>query len=277
MRIDAHQHFWNYDSARDTWITDEMSVLRKDYGPEDLRLELSANGFDGSIAVQADQSETETLFLLGLAEQFPSIFGVVGWIDLTAPDIEGRLASFHTCEKLVGFRHIVQSEPDDQFMLRAEFRRGISCLSRFGFTYDILIYPKQLPSAVKLAASHPAQTFVLDHMAKPEISSRKLEPWATHIRELSSFPNVFCKVSGLVTEADWNHWQAADFKPYLEVIFESFGTDRLIFGSDWPVCLLAASYGRVRQLIEEFLASRPAAEQEKVLGTNAVRCYGLKN
>lgn len=277
MRIDAHQHFWNYDSARDTWITDEMSVLKKDYLPGDLRPDLSANGFDGSIAVQADQSEQETRFLLGLAEQHPFIAGVVGWVDLTAPDVEERLASFGACEKLRGFRHIVQSEPDDQFMLRAEFRRGISCLSRFGFTYDLLIYPRQLPAAVRLAADHPTQKFVLDHIAKPEIRTRRLEPWATHVRQLASLPNVFCKVSGLVTEADWNNWQPADFKPYLEVVFESFGTDRLMFGSDWPVCLLGGSYAQVRQVIAEFLTNCSTREQDKIFGINAARCYGLKN
>lgn len=277
MRIDAHQHFWNYDPARDTWITDGMSVLRKDYRPEDLHSELRANGFDGSIAVQADQSEAETEFLLCLAERYPFITGVVGWTDLAAPDIEERLAKLRSHEKLRGFRHIVQSEPDDQFMLRAEFRRGIGCLSRFGFTYDILIYARQLPAAVKLVASHPDQKFVLDHIAKPEIKARKAGPWAAHMRELAAHPNVFCKLSGLITEADWEHWKPADLWPYLEVAWESFGADRLMYGSDWPVCLLAGSYTQVYQLVADFLSDRSAEQQEKIFGTNAARFYGLKN
>lgn len=277
MRIDAHQHFWNYDAARDTWITDDMSVLREDYCPEQLHSELRANGFDGSIAVQADQSEAETRFLLGLAERYPFLLGVVGWIDLTAPDIEERLAKLRSHEKLCGFRHIVQSEPDDQFMLRAEFRRGIGCLSRFGFTYDILIYPRQLPAAVKLVASYPRQKFVLDHIAKPEMKIRKMEPWAAHMRELASYPNVFCKLSGLITEVDWGNWKPDDIRPYFEVAWECFGPDRLMFGSDWPVCLLAGDYTRTYGLISEFLAGRSTEQQEKIFGSNAARFYGLKN
>lgn len=277
MRIDAHQHFWNYDAARDTWITDDMSVLRKDYCPEELHPELRANGFDGSIAVQADQSEAETRFLLGLAERYPFLLGVVGWTDLTAPDVEERLAKLRSHEKLCGFRHIVQSEPDDQFMLRAEFRRGIGCLSRFGFTYDILIYPRQLPATVKLVATYPRQKFVLDHIAKPEMKIRKMEPWAARMRELASYPNVFCKLSGLITEVDWGNWKPDDIRPYLEVAWECFGADRLMFGSDWPVCLLAGDYTRTYGLISEFLSDRSAEQQEKIFGRNAARFYGLKN
>lgn len=276
MRIDAHQHFWNYQPVRDAWITEEMSILRRDYGPEDLRADLRANGFDGSIAVQADQSEEETRFLLELAARHPLIVGVVGWIDLAAPDIEERLASFRSFEKLCGFRHIVQSEPDERFMLRAEFRRGIGCLSRFGFSYDILIYARQLPAAIKLAESYPNQRFVLDHIAKPEIKARKLEPWATQIRELAALPNVFCKLSGLATEADWKNWKADDCRPYLEVAWDCFGADRLMFGSDWPVCLLAGGYARAYSLVAEFLASQ-SAEEHGVFGVNAARFYDVKS
>lgn len=277
MRIDAHQHFWIYEPSRHSWISDQMSVLKRDFLPGDLLPELAANGFDGSIAVQADQSEEETRFLLDLAEHQPALFGVVGWIDLTAPDIEERLASFLRFEKLCGFRHIVQSEPDDQFMLRADFRRGIRALSGFDFSYDILVYPRHLPAAIELAASLPDQRFVLDHLAKPGIKTRMFEPWAKHIRELASCPNVFCKLSGMVTEADWTVWKPDDFRTYLDVAFECFGTDRLMFGSDWPVCLLAGTYGQVRQIVAEFVGNRSASEQEKIFGANAARFYSLKN
>ena len=277
MRIDAHQHFWNYEPLRDAWITDEMSILRRNYCPEDLRSEMRASGFEGSIAVQADQSESETRFLLDLATRHPFIVGVVGWVDLAAPNIEERLTNFRSFEKLRGFRHIVQSEPDDQFLLRAEFRRGISCLSRFGFSYDILIYARQLPAAIKLAASHPDQRFVLDHIAKPEIKARKLEPWASQMRELAALPNVFCKLSGLVTEADWKDWKPDDCRPYLEIAWDCFSADRLMFGSDWPVCLLAGSYARSYSLVADFLADRLAEEQDKVFGINAARFYGVKS
>jgi len=277
MRIDAHQHFWNYEAVRDAWITEEMSILRRDYGPEDLRAELRVNGFDGSIAVQADQSEEETRFLLELAARHPFVVGVVGWVDLAAADIEERLANFRSFEKLCGFRHIVQSEPDDNFMLRAEFRRGIGCLSQFGFSYDILIYPRQLPAAIKMVASHPDQKFVLDHIAKPEIKARKLEPWTAQMRELAALPNVFCKLSGLITEADWKNWKADDCRPYLEVAWDCFGADRLMFGSDWPVCLLAGSYARAYSLVAEFMAGRLPEEQGRVFGTNAARFYGIKS
>lgn len=277
MRIDAHQHFWNYQPVRDAWITEEMAILRRDYRPEDLRAELCANGFDGSIAVQASQSEEETRFLLDLAARHPFIVGVVGWVDLAAPDSEERLASFRSFEKLRGFRHIVQSEPDDDFMLRAEFRRGIGCLSRFGFSYDILIYARQLPAAIKLARSYPEQRFVLDHIAKPEIKARKLEPWASRMRELAALPNVFCKLSGLVTEADWKNWNPDDCRLYLEVAWDCFGADRLMFGSDWPVCLLAGGYAQAYRLVAEFLASHSAEEQDRVFGINAARFYGVEN
>jgi L-fuconolactonase len=249
MRVDAHQHFWKFDRARDTWITDEMSVLRRDFLPQDLRPELAANDFAGSIAVQASQSESETHFLLDLAQHDSSILGVVGWINLMSPDIADRLSYFRQFKKLCGFRHIVQAESDDRFMLRDDFLRGVDSLAQFDFTYDILIYPRQLPAAIELVASIPNQKFVLDHMAKPEISTGNLDPWAAAIRELATSQNVHCKLSGMVTEANWECWKLSDFTPYLDVVFESFGSDRLIFGSDWPVCLVAGSYSEVVHLV----------------------------
>jgi L-fuconolactonase len=276
MRIDAHQHFWRYDAQRDGWITDKMSVLRRDFMPEELLGALAENGMDGCVAVQADQSERETLFLLDLAAQHSSIVGVVGWVDLRSPDLLERLAYFSHFEKLRGLRHIAQTEPDDQFLLREDFKRGIAALQRFGFTYDILIYPRQLPAAVALVKQFPEQRFVVDHMAKPDVKGRQVSPWATQMREIATSPNVFCKLSGLVTEADWQHWHADHFRPYFDVVFEAFGPDRLMFGSDWPVCLLAGTYRKVKQLVADYTRHFTEADREKIFGSNAVRFYGLR-
>ncbi len=276
MKIDSHQHFWNYDPARDTWITEEMSILKRDFLPEDLDHEYQANGIDASIAVQADQSENETLFLLDLANRNSKIAGVVGWVDLCSSKAAERLAFFSQFEKLRGFRHIAQAEPDERFLVRDDFVRGIAGLREFGFTYDILIYPKQLPAALELVAKLPEQRFIIDHLAKPEIKTRGAASWATHMRNIAQNPNVYCKLSGLVTEADWHHWKSEDFKPYLDVVFDAFGPQRLMFGSDWPVCLLAGSYQRVKQVIEDYLNGHSEDEKEKIFGDNAIGFYGLK-
>ncbi|MGH9741381.1 MAG: amidohydrolase family protein [Candidatus Acidiferrum sp.] len=276
MTIDSHQHFWRYDAARDLWITDAMAILKRDFLPDELQSELDANGIDGSIVVQVDQSEEETLFLLELAKQNRRIAGVVGWVDLRSPRVEERLRFFSSFEKLRGFRHIAQAEPDDDFLVSGDFLRGIARLGEFGFRYDILIYPKQLPAAIELVSRFPEQRFVVDHLAKPEIKSGSTEPWAKHMRTIAQSGNVFCKVSGLVTEADWTHWKAEDFRPYLDVVFEAFGPERLMFGSDWPVCLLAAKYGQVKQLIEGYVQNLSAAHKKNIFGGNAIRFYGLK-
>lgn len=276
MKIDSHQHFWRYDAARDAWITDSMAVLNRDFLPEHLAAELAANAMDASIAVQADPSESETMFLLDLAERNERIAGVVGWVDLLSPRVGERLEYFSHFSKLRGFRHIAQSEPDDRFLARENFVNGIAQLCAFGFTYDILIYPKQLPAAIELAARLPDQRFVVDHIAKPEIKSRKTAPWAEQMKAVARNKNVFCKLSGLVTEADWKGWKADDFKPYLDVVFDAFGTDRLIFGSDWPVCLLAATYGQVKQLIVEYVKGFSQSDKDKIFGGNAARFYALK-
>ncbi|HEU5403176.1 MAG TPA: amidohydrolase family protein [Terriglobales bacterium] len=276
MRIDSHQHFWNYDPARDSWITLEMPVLRRDYLPQDLLPELRLHGVDACVAVQADQSERETEFLLQLAGCNPEIIGVVGWVDLRSPAVGDSLRRFAEYEKFCGVRHIVQGEGDDRFMLQESFMRGIACLREFDLTYDILVYPRQLPAAIELARRFPEQRFVLDHIAKPEIRVDKREPWATHIRELATCRNVYCKISGLVTEADWQRWSAADIFPYLDVVFEAFGTSRLMFGSDWPVCLLAGTYERVVGLVSEYTSSLPENERTQIFGVNAVRFYGLQ-
>jgi L-fucono-1,5-lactonase len=276
MRIDSHQHFWKYNPTRDTWITNGMSALKRDFLPEDLALECEKNGIDATIAVQTEQSEKETEFLLDLANRNPKIAGVVGWVDLCSPLVAERLSFFSRFEKLRGFRHIVQSEPDDRFLVRQEFMRGIARLQEFRFTYDILIYPKQLPAAMDLVAKFPEQRFVIDHMAKPEIKTSSSAPWAEQMRTVSKNPNVYCKLSGLVTEATWNSWKNEDFKPYLDVVFDAFGTRRLMFGSDWPVCLLAASYRQVQQILEDYLSGHSSEEKELIFGGNAIDFYGLK-
>jgi len=276
MMIDSHQHFWRYDAVRDAWITDSMAVLRRDFLPDHLAAELTANGIDASIAVQADQSESETMFLLDLAEKNKLIAGVVGWVDLSSPRIGERLEHFSHSSKLRGFRHIAQSEPDDRFLARENFVKGVAQLRAFGFTYDILIYPKQLPAAIELVARLPEQRFVVDHLAKPEIKSGKTAPWAAQMKEIAQNKNVFCKLSGMVTEADWKHSKADDFKPYLNVVFGAFGAERLMFGSDWPVCLLAATYRQVKQLIEEYVKGFSQSDKEGIFGGNAARFYGLK-
>jgi L-fuconolactonase len=251
-------------------------VLRRDFLPEHLAAELTANSIDASIAVQADQSENETTLLLDLAEKNRRIAGVVGWVDLLSPRVGERLEYFSHFSKLRGLRHIAQAEPDDRFLAREDFVKGIAQLRRFDFTYDVLIYPKQLPAAIELAARLPEQRFVVDHLAKPEIKSGNTAAWAVQMREIAQNKNVFCKLSGLVTEADWKHWKADDFKPYLDVVFDAFGVERLMFGSDWPVCLLAATYGQVKQLIETYVKGYSEAGKEKIFGGNAARFYGLE-
>lgn len=275
MRIDAHQHFWNYDPVRDTWITGAMSVLRRDFLPEHLAAEMPASGIDASVAVQAGQSENETHFLLELGQRHKTIAGVVGWADLRAPNVLERLQYFSQFEKLRGFRHIVQDEPDDRFLLSEAFLRGIACLKQFGFTYDILIYPKQLPAAIEMIEKFPGQRFVIDHLAKPPIKTRQIEPWAGQMKAIAANPNVYCKLSGLVTEGNWKNWCADDFRQYLDVVFEAFGCDRLLFGSDWPVCILAATYPQVEKLIADYTQGLSTAEKEKVFGLNAIHFYDL--
>ena len=274
MRIDAHQHFWHFDPGRDAWITDEMSVLRRDFLPDDLGILLNANGMGGTIAVQADQSEAETAFLLKLAEDHPSILGVVGWVDLLAHDLPERLEHFTRFERFRGVRHIAQAEADD-FLAREEVVRGIGMLKDFDLTYDILVYPRQLPAALSLVERLPDQPFVLDHMAEPPIARGWMEPWAAWMREMASHANVWCKVSGLVTEADWALWQPENLRPYLDVVFDAFGPQRLMFGSDWPVCLLAAEYSQVVASIEAYAGQRSPSELEALFGGNAASFYRL--
>jgi L-fuconolactonase len=275
VQIDAHQHFWIYNQKEFAWLDDSMAALRRNFLPEDLKPELQAAQFQGSVLVQTRQTLEESHWLLTLAERDASVLGVVGWADLSSPDIEQQLETLKRHPKLVGLRHIVQSEPDDRFLLRAEFLRGIAALEAFDLAFDILIYAQHLPVAAEFVQKFPRQRFVLDHMAKPPIRDRQIESWAEGIRQLAAFPNVFCKVSGLVTEANWNSWTEHDIRPYLDVAFDSFGPERLMIGSDWPVCLVAASYGQATGLGKNYILRRAPGRAADVLGGNAQRFWRL--
>lgn len=276
MHIDAHQHFWMYSEREYGWIDDSMAALRRDFLPADLKPALEGNGFQGCVAVQARQTLEETRWLLELAEHTPFILGVVGWVDLRSPRLRFELESLARHPKLVGVRHIVQSEPDERFLLQPDFLGGIGVLEEFDLAYDILIYTRHLPVAAEFVAKFPRQRFVLDHMAKPPIKSGAIDDWARGIRELASFPNAYCKVSGLVTEADWQAWKPEDMRPYLDVAFECFRPSRLMIGSDWPVGTVAGSYSGVMNLVKDYLRKYPAEERDAVLGGNAASFWRLK-
>lgn len=274
MTIDSHQHFWIFDPVRDSWITPEMEAIRQDFLPGDLIPVLETNGIDGCVAVQADQSDLETEFLLQLAEANYEIKGVVGWVDLRSPELYDKLEVYSQFELLKGFRHVVQGEPDG-FLSQPEFLRGVGQLAAFDFTYDILVYPHQLKEAYDFAKKLPGVRFVLDHLAKPYIKRGELEPWKNDLELLAQLPNVSCKVSGMVTEADWAKWSKSDFMPYLDVAFEAFGTKRLLFGSDWPVCLVAAEYASMKEIVTDYLNSFSVTERKDVMGENAIKFYNL--
>ena len=276
MNIDSHQHFWSYNPAEYGWINDQMKVLRRDFLPADLKPELQQNGFQGSIAVQARQSLTETQWLLDLAAQNPFIKGVVGWIDLCAPDVEQQISQFVKDPRFVGVRHIIQDEPDEAFMLRAEFINGLHYLQKYDLTYDLLIFPKHLSNALKLVVQFPALRFVIDHLAKPFIKKQIISPWREGLIELAHHPNTWCKISGMVTEADWQNWKYDDFVPYLDTVLETFGPERVLIGSDWPVCTLAGSHHKVISIVLRFIEKFTAVQQAAILGQNAEHVYKLK-
>lgn len=275
MTIDSHQHFWSYNLVEYPWITDRLSRIRRDYLPPDLEIELSKLKLGGSIAVQARQSLEESRWLLTLADSYSSIRGVVGWVDLRSEQVADQLTEFAKHPKFVGVRHVVQDEPDEQFMLRPDFLRGLGTLKGFNLTYDLLLYPKHLPAAIKVVEQLPQQPFVLDHIAKPLINAGAISPWNDHIKDLARFPNVYCKVSGLVTEARWREWKPEDFRPYLDVVYEAFGEDRLMFGSDWPVCLLSGNYEQVVGIVHDYLSAFPESALRKIMGENAARVYRI--
>jgi L-fuconolactonase len=275
MRIDAHQHFWQYEPVRDAWINQEMAVIQRDFLPTDLQPLLTRNGLDGCVVVQSDQSEAENEFQLANATQHSFIKGVVGWVDLQAANVTERLNYYRQFEKLKGFRHVLQGEANRALMLTPDFRRGIAALEPLNFTYDLLIFPDQLAYSQELVAAFPNQRFVLDHIAKPDIKGQQIDKWAADLKALAAHENVWCKVSGMVTEARWQAWQSCDFQPYLDTVFEAFGTSRVMFGSDWPVCEVAGGYDAVVQLAQDYLAGFSTHEQDLFWGETAAAFYSL--
>ena len=276
MKIDAHQHFWKYSPEEYTWINDEMQVLKRDYLPEDLKPQVTKYGFHGTVAVQARQSIAETRWLLCLAEKNEFIKGVVGWVDLCSGRLEDQLSEFVSDAKFAGVRHIIQDEPDDLFMLRDEFLEGIRLLQKFNLTYDILIFARHLPQTRDFVKLFPDQTFVLDHIAKPEIKYKRLSPWKENIVKLAQFENVYCKLSGIATEADWLNWKAEDFRPFIETVLDAFGADRLMIGSDWPVCRLAGNYADIMEIPDKYLSGLSIHERNAIFGLNAIKVYHLE-
>jgi L-fuconolactonase len=277
MVVDCHHHFWRYSPAEYGWIDDHMAAIRRDFLPADLQREMAVAGVDAVVSVQARQSVEETRWLLDLATQNPFIAGVVGWVPLVSPSLEADMAQFAAHPKLVAVRHVLQDEPDPRFMLRADFQAGIRALRAYNLTYDILIYHRHLPQTIELVDLHPAQAFVIDHMAKPAIKQRTVEPWARGMRELARRPHVCCKLSGMVTEIGRPHWTVTDLRPYFNVVLEAFGPERVLFGSDWPVCLVACGYARWMEIVQELIAPLSSAERAAILGDNARRVYRLKN
>jgi L-fuconolactonase len=274
MRIDAHQHFWNYEAVKHSWINDEMAAIRKDFSPADLAPVLQQNKMDGCVAVQADQTENETDFLIALQAKNDFIKGVVGWVDLRAENIIERLAHYAKFNCVKGFRHVLQHEEPD-FMLQSDFVRGIAALQQFGFTYDILIFPNHLKAALQLVKQFPNINFVIDHIAKPYIKKGEIETWATDMCTIAEYKNVYCKISGMVTEADFKYWKKEDFTAYINVMITAFGTERILFGSDWPVCLSAAAYHEVVEIVDDYFKSFTKEEQAGFWGKNAEIFYNL--
>ena len=274
-RLDSHQHFWNYDPDRQSWMNNDMGVLKKDYGPKDLSPLLDECQIQGSIAVQASQTEEENEFLLDLADKHSFIKGIVGWVDLQSVSVSEKLSYYHTKKNIKGFRHVIHDEPDIDFMLRPAFLNGMKALRRFGYTYDLLIYPFHLPNALSLLRQFPDQPFVIDHIAKPKIFENEISEWSKSLSFLASLPNVYCKISGMVTEAVWKKWKQADFIPYLDTVVELFGTKRILYGSDWPVCTLSASYAETYGIVKNYFNSFSDDEQRDFFGLNARKFYQL--
>jgi len=276
LKIDSHQHFWKFDPARDAWITNEMGVIQKDFLPEDLQPVLAQNGIDGCVLVQTDQAQSHNEFLISLASSHSFIKGIVGWVDLQSENIRERFLYYKQQELIKGFRHILQGENDRALMLRPAFMRGIEALREFDYTYDILIFPDQLSYARELVAAFPQQKFVIDHIAKPLIKEKKIDDWKRGMIDIARHENVYCKISGMVTEADWKKWKKSDFSPYLDTVTAAFGIDRIMFGSDWPVCLVAAPYQEMMEIVRDYYALFSKDEQQKIFGKNAIEFYNLK-
>jgi len=274
LTIDSHVHFWKYDKKRYDWIDNSMKILQQDYLPEHLSLSMKRNGIDGVIAVQADQSELETHFLVELSKTHPAIKGVVGWVDLQADNVAERLGYFSQYSIIKGYRHVVQGEPLD-FLARPAFRSGIKALQPYNYRYDILVFHNQLQPVLDFVEAFPDQPFVIDHCAKPDVKHKKIDEWKVLMQAIAQHPNVCCKLSGLLTEAGWKEWSAGDFYPYLDVVFEAFGVDRLLFGSDWPVMQLSGIYVQWKSLLEKYMENFNTEDKEKVFGLNAIQFYNL--
>ncbi len=274
-RIDSHQHFWQYSLAEHTWMTDAMQVLKQNFMPTDLGPLLNQIGFDGCIAVQARQSIEETNWLLKLADENDFVKGVVGWVDLRSPNIDEVLSGYANQKKLVGVRHVVHDEADDNFMLQPAFQNGIAALKEFNLNYDLLLFPKHIPVALQLVEKFPEQYFVVDHIAKPFISKKEFSPWKEDLKELAKHPNVFCKLSGMVMEAKWNDWKEDDFKQYLDIVTESFGTNRIMIGSDWPVCTLSGNYSSTMSIVINYANQFSKEISDGILGGNCINFYKL--
>ena len=276
MIIDSHQHFWKYNPVKHSWINEQMSVIRRDFLPSDLKPVYVKNGVDGCVAVQADQTLAETDFLLEHAHNNAFVKGVVGWVDLRSADVDKDLEKYAKDKHLKGYRHIVQEEADHNFMLRPDFLRGISKLEQYGAVYDILIFPHQLGATLELVKKFPNQKFVIDHIAKPYIKDGFYDGWATMMKEVAKHENVFCKISGMITEADFKSWTPEQIHPYMLLALEAFGPERCMYGSDWPVCLVAGTYTQVEELTTNFISSLSTTEQAAIMGQNAVDFYGLE-
>lgn len=273
--IDAHHHLWKYDPQDYPWIGDGMEVLRRDYLPDDLQPLMEANGVEGFIAVQAQQTIAETDWLLDLAAQKNFLRGVVGWVPLTEPGVGAALERLAGDGHFRGVRHILQDEPDDDYMLREDFNAGIAQLAHFGLSYDVLIYERHLPQTLKFVDRHPDQIFIVDHIAKPRIRDRIVSPWRELIGELAARPNIYCKISGMTTEADWRSWKEEDLRPYFDIVLAAFGPQRLMFGSDWPVLLLASDYSRWVKFFRQAIEHLSEDEQDWICRRTAIEAYRL--
>ena len=273
MIIDSHHHFWRFDPIEYGWLTDSMCALRRDFLPADLRREIDGVGVSGVISVQARQTLAETRALLEFAQSHDFIRGVIGWVPLVDPGVADALAEFAQDLHLRGCRHVLQDEPDDDYMLRPDFNKGVRAVTEMGLVYDILIYERHLPQTLEFVDRHPDQVFVLDHIGKPRIRDASFDDWHAAIHDLARRPNLYCKISGMVTEANWERWSEADLAPYMDAVLDAFGPRRLMYGSDWPVCLVAADYARWFQLVSGFAARLSADERDRLLGGTAIEAY----
>jgi L-fuconolactonase len=275
MRIDAHQHFWKYHPASHGWINDEMAGIRKDFMPDDLWPLLNKHHIDGCIAVQADERLEENQMLLSLAEKFSFIKGVVGWADLRSPAFSEEIHIFKQYNKLVGFRCIMQGQQDEMYLNNETFIQHVSLLAKHAYTYDLLIYHHQLPSLLNFIEKLPDNKLILDHIGKPDIKSRNIKSWKENIQKIASHPHIYCKLSGMITEASFTQWTYDDIAPFMDAVGEAFGTDRICFGSDWPVCLVAGSYDKMIEVVQKWADQLTSTEQDKIFGLNTIKFYNL--